>query len=230
MNEVQGLPEAKESDKESSRQEAQKTQELKSHLATFALLGGYSIRDILATAQAPGGQGQPSRRLVRSSCRSEGGSNRCGGSICPQIGCKCFKMNGLANKLLFGQSNPVKVNQGCLNGGNRHSSPKAPEDWRTPKRFAPFASRLITRSVLECGGPPPLWECGSTVRAGKAGASSRTPNRPTASHPVMLNHERLARNPGLKFSAFRLRRVKKTSAVQHFCFLFSAFCFLFPTL
>ena len=34
--------------------------------------------------------------------------------------------------------------------------PKAPEGWRTPRRFV-FTARLVPRaSVLECGGPPPL--------------------------------------------------------------------------
>jgi hypothetical protein len=32
----------------------------------------------------------------------------------------------------------------------------APEGWRTPRRFARFASRWQTLCVLDCGGPPPL--------------------------------------------------------------------------
>jgi hypothetical protein len=33
---------------------------------------------------------------------------------------------------------------------------KAPEGWRTPKRFAPFAADRERTSVLDCGGPLPL--------------------------------------------------------------------------
>ncbi len=110
----------------------------------FALLGGGSV-----------GSSSPIRLGSR---QSKSGSNRCGGPICPQIGRKYFTMNGLTNKLLFGRSNPVKVNQGCLNCGNRNSNLKAPEDWRTPKRFAQFDKRPRTRSVLDCGGPPPLFQ------------------------------------------------------------------------
>ena len=35
----------------------------------------------------------------------------------------------------------------------RRRRQKAPEDWRTPRRFARFGSHRWTRSVLECGGP-----------------------------------------------------------------------------
>jgi len=34
---------------------------------------------------------------------------------------------------------------------------KAPEDWRTPRRFADFRNHRVARSVLDCGGPPPLF-------------------------------------------------------------------------
>ncbi len=34
---------------------------------------------------------------------------------------------------------------------------KAPEDWRTPGRFAQFVSPMQTPRVLDCGGPPPLF-------------------------------------------------------------------------
>ncbi len=36
---------------------------------------------------------------------------------------------------------------------------KAPEGWRTPGRFAYFGNHPVARSVLDCGGPPPLF-CG----------------------------------------------------------------------
>ncbi len=38
-----------------------------------------------------------------------------------------------------------------------HAPAKAPEGWRSPKRFALFVSRRQTLRVLECGGPPPLF-------------------------------------------------------------------------
>jgi len=34
---------------------------------------------------------------------------------------------------------------------------KAPEGWRTPRRFAYFRNHCDAHSVLECGGPPPLF-------------------------------------------------------------------------
>src|SRR5450759_2034995 len=34
---------------------------------------------------------------------------------------------------------------------------QAPEDWRTPRRFAYFRNHRVARSVLDCGGPPPLF-------------------------------------------------------------------------
>ena len=43
---------------------------------------------------------------------------------------------------------------------------KAPEDWRTPRRFAFYESRHVARSVLECGGPPPFFPAGRNARAG----------------------------------------------------------------
>jgi len=39
----------------------------------------------------------------------------------------------------------------------RLAARKAPGDWRTPRRFARFASRPLTLCVLDCGGPPPLF-------------------------------------------------------------------------
>jgi hypothetical protein len=37
------------------------------------------------------------------------------------------------------------------------SPPKAPEGWRTPRRFAPYGHHRERASVLDCGGPPPLF-------------------------------------------------------------------------
>ena len=34
---------------------------------------------------------------------------------------------------------------------------KAPEGWRTPKRFAYFRNHRVAHSVMDCGGPPPLF-------------------------------------------------------------------------
>jgi hypothetical protein len=35
--------------------------------------------------------------------------------------------------------------------------PKAPEDWRTPRRFANNEHHQMARSVLDCGSPLPLF-------------------------------------------------------------------------
>src|ERR1035437_8463665 len=37
------------------------------------------------------------------------------------------------------------------------SAGKVPGDWRTPRRFAYFRNHRVARSVLDCGGPPPLF-------------------------------------------------------------------------
>jgi hypothetical protein len=37
------------------------------------------------------------------------------------------------------------------------SSAIAPEGWRTPRRFAFFKNHRFAHSVLDCGGPPPLF-------------------------------------------------------------------------
>jgi hypothetical protein len=34
---------------------------------------------------------------------------------------------------------------------------KAPEDWRSPRRFADYENHPVARSALGCGGPPPLF-------------------------------------------------------------------------
>jgi hypothetical protein len=44
----------------------------------------------------------------------------------------------------------------CGNLADLSSAGKAPEDWRTPRRFAYFRNHRVARSVLDCGGPPPL--------------------------------------------------------------------------
>jgi len=36
-------------------------------------------------------------------------------------------------------------------------SDKAPEDWSTPRRCAHFKHHRAAHSVLDCGGPPPLF-------------------------------------------------------------------------
>jgi GNAT superfamily N-acetyltransferase len=40
-----------------------------------------------------------------------------------------------------------------------HCHFKAPEDWRSPKRKAFASDSRTARSVLDCGGPPPLLHC-----------------------------------------------------------------------
>jgi hypothetical protein len=63
------------------------------------------------------------------------------------------------------------------NPANHSFSCKAPEGWRSPGRCAYFSNHRVTHSVLECGGPPPLfhgaisndinvnWNCYSDQRA-----------------------------------------------------------------
>ncbi len=41
--------------------------------------------------------------------------------------------------------------------GKCASAAKAPEDWSTPGRFAFAPVTVLRASVLECGGPPPLF-------------------------------------------------------------------------
>jgi hypothetical protein len=43
------------------------------------------------------------------------------------------------------------------NPANLSFSCKAPEGWRSPKRVAYFGNHRVARSVLDCGGPPPLF-------------------------------------------------------------------------
>src|ERR1035437_4136405 len=45
----------------------------------------------------------------------------------------------------------------CGNRADLSSSCKAPGVWRTPRRFANFRNHRVARSVLDCGGPPPLF-------------------------------------------------------------------------
>jgi hypothetical protein len=57
------------------------------------------------------------------------------------------------------------------------SGAKAPEDWRTPKRFAQTGNRKEFRaSVLDCGGPPPFLKLWAgfflALRANNFGGSS----------------------------------------------------------
>ena len=56
---------------------------------------------------------------------------------------------------------------------------KAPEGWSTPRRFALTMPVDFRASVLECGGPPPLWpygdnfaRCGRWSRFQRAKAAS----------------------------------------------------------
>ena len=56
---------------------------------------------------------------------------------------------------------------------------KAPEVWSTPRRCAPARPVKIRASVLDCGGPPPLWlygdnfsQCGRWSRFQRTSAAS----------------------------------------------------------
>src|SRR5450759_5756068 len=65
---------------------------------------------------------------------------------------------------------------------------QAPEDWRTPRRFAYFRNHRVARSVLDCGGPPPLFpETYQTVPmlTGNATASSPCPSVVPTSMPEL---------------------------------------------
>jgi hypothetical protein len=46
---------------------------------------------------------------------------------------------------------------------------KAPGDWRSPKRSADFKHPRTARSVLDCGGPPPLFSEAAGNRANVKG-------------------------------------------------------------
>ena len=54
----------------------------------------------------------------------------------------------------------IRVQTSWGNLADISSACKAPEGWRTPGRFAYFRIHRVARSVLECGGPPPLLELG----------------------------------------------------------------------
>jgi Zn-dependent protease len=46
-----------------------------------------------------------------------------------------------------------------------HLLAKAPGGWRTPRRFALFRNHRVAHSVLDCGGPPPLFHLPSSGQA-----------------------------------------------------------------
>jgi hypothetical protein len=46
---------------------------------------------------------------------------------------------------------------GTLDGTSWRAITKAPEGWAHSKTLARMAAPPHPRSVLECGGPPPLW-------------------------------------------------------------------------
>ena len=53
---------------------------------------------------------------------------------------------------------------GAAGPAKNSSTLKAPEDWRTPRRFALSGVARIRASVLDCGGPPPLFHLSDTRR------------------------------------------------------------------
>jgi hypothetical protein len=57
------------------------------------------------------------------------------------------------------QESGAKKNLGCnaSEAGAAHRHTKAPEGWRSPRRFALSGVAEIRASVLDCGGPPPLF-------------------------------------------------------------------------
>src|ERR1035437_8863764 len=62
---------------------------------------------------------------------------------------------------------------------------QAPEDWRTPRRFAYFRNHRVARSVLGCGGPPPLFpEAYQTVTMLTGTAIEHNAESATKGHPI----------------------------------------------
>src|ERR1019366_7900007 len=45
----------------------------------------------------------------------------------------------------------------------QNRNPKAPEGWRSPRRFARNENRNERASVLDCGGPPPLFPASDQI-------------------------------------------------------------------
>ena len=68
---------------------------------------------------------------------------------------KNFKVRTLAFPWQFILS--LAHESSCENFADTLFSCKAPEDWRTPGRFADFWDHRVAHSVLDCGGPPPLF-------------------------------------------------------------------------
>jgi hypothetical protein len=62
-----------------------------------------------------------------------------------------IEMHPIAIQIVIGTEqfieNPARPSTAC----------KAPEGWRSPRRFAYFRNRRVAHCVLECGGPPPLF-------------------------------------------------------------------------
>jgi hypothetical protein len=83
--------------------------------------------------------------------------------------------------------------------------PKAPEDWRTPRRSA-FAERLVPRaSVLDCGGPPPLFSCYAKRANRQIAVASRrqgvaTGQKAVANRQIPVAGRKSASQPGGKAS------------------------------
>ena len=52
-----------------------------------------------------------------------------------------------------------KVNLTLAHSGSRSkvALPKAPEGWRSPRRFARLVNHRQTLCVMDCGDPPPLF-------------------------------------------------------------------------
>jgi hypothetical protein len=58
---------------------------------------------------------------------------------------------------LFPRRNNERTDVRCYQSDWPSPRSKAPEGWRTPRRFAFAEPRTNFRQVLDCGGPPPLF-------------------------------------------------------------------------
>src|SRR2546426_4232991 len=77
---------------------------------------------------------------------------------------------------------------------------KAPEGWRTPRRFADFGCLRERASVLDCGGPPPLFP-GARLWQNPAAAHPNTSPPQNLPRPHRVSHAAtgLANTVALRF-------------------------------
>jgi len=96
------------------------------------------------------------------------------------------------------------------------SALKAPEHWRTPRRFAWFESHRTTRRVLDCGGAPPLSLRRTAVspdEPGNLGLNTTTPLELVLAPGHPPSQSALNLPPVSRFSHSPLKR-QNTGALQ----------------